>query len=76
MNLQTKKANMEKFLSSVFGQEIEVTIRGNAQFTFSFQGNKITNDVINWLGIFVESKEALYDAELDETFIYFTAKHI
>lgn len=74
---KSKIANLAEAVSARIQKEIEITIRGLRQFTFSFLGNdeKAVARVQAFLGATLSEFAVNYDEELDETFIYFSVKH-
>lgn len=72
-----KLDTLKKTLSQVAGIEVDITIRGENKFTFSFEGeNKEAADkIINFFGNKLkDNPTGEYDLECDMTFIYCSFK--
>ena len=68
---------IKQTLSKVAGIEVDVTVRGDNKFTFSFEGEnkKALKSIFNYFGdkLIVEKDNDsvdFYDKEIDMTYIY------
>jgi hypothetical protein len=74
MTANDRLKGLAKVISIMFDVEIEITIRGLNDFTFSYAGKDKAKEIKKWLKKAATVTETLYDEELNETFIYFTGK--
>lgn len=68
---------LKQTLSKVTGKEIDITIRGNNKFTFSFEGKNKQSEckLIQFFGDKIEiTEDSGYDEETDMTYIYCSFK--
>ena len=67
----TRLNRLQNFLSVISRKAIEITIRGEKQFTFSFEGEN-TNSLNNLVNYFSGHGkiESGYDKECDMSFVY------
>ena len=67
-----KKSELEKQISKVAETEVEITIRGEKSFTFSYEGEnqKAENGIKAFFKNAVNSLICDYDEECDYTCIY------
>lgn len=74
MNAQEHKAKLEAKFSSIAGHDVEITIRGDREFTFSFDAIDMhaAQRVVDYVGG-ADSAEIEADDELQMTFVYVTA---
>lgn len=75
LSLKERHSNLEKALSEIFGVTVEITMRGQRDFTVSFEGeNAVVADKIKkYFESATKKIEVDYDKECDHTAIYFTA---
>lgn len=72
MNAQQHKARLEDIMSKIAGYPVEITIRGERAFTFSFES--VDTNAGDKLAAFMKDGGANVsvetDAELEMTFVY------
>lgn len=70
INILIKK--LESIISSVVNKQIEITVRGLTEFTFSFEGqdNNVFENLKKYFGAKMTGAKNHYDAECDYTCIY------
>ncbi|QIG63323.1 hypothetical protein DAC16_90 [Bacteroides phage DAC16] len=69
---------LKQTLSKVVNKEIDITIRGNNKFTFSFEGESKQSEckLIQFFGDKIEiTEDSGYDEETDMTYIYCSFKN-
>ena len=68
---QAMKTSLEKVFSDLSGCPVELTIRGELEFTISTDGNQVVNlqKVVRWFGSMVKAV-CSYDEETDLTCLY------
>lgn len=69
---------LKQSLSKVANREIDITIRGKNQFTFSFEGKSKQSEykITRFFGNKIEiTEDSGYDEETDMTYIYCSFKN-
>lgn len=69
---------LKQTLAKVAGKEIDITIRGNNKFTFSFEGENKQSEykITKFFGDKIEiTEDSGYDEETDMTYIYCSFKN-
>lgn len=69
---------LKQSLSKVANREIDITIRGTNQFTFSFEGKSKQSEykITRFFGNKIEiTEDSGYDEETDMTYIYCSFKN-
>ena len=73
--ITNRLSRLQNFLSVVTGKAVDITIRGEKSFTFSFEGQSrnALNNLVNYFFGQGEIKSG-YDKECDMSFLYLEVK--
>lgn len=70
--VKARKSNLELLLSNKAGVPVEITVRGDKSFTFSFDGrnDSALSKIENFFKSGGAKTSTLYDAETDYSLVY------
>lgn len=70
--INERKAKIENELAKVAGFQVEITVRGDREFTVSADGNRDWSAVVRYFAGWLKDKRTAYDAECDFSCLYFS----